>query len=49
MPTIWSFESIENNHDVYRGKDKKVKNKKMKKSYETPNICYICKEKFDNK
>ena len=72
MPTICSFRSIENKHDVYRGKDcmKKfceflrehvmkvinLKNKKMKlltkekqESYKNSKICYICKEKFENK
>ena len=72
MSTISSFRSIENKHDVYRGKDcmKKLcefvrehamkiinfKRKKMKlltkelqESYENAEICYICKEKFENK
>ena len=72
MSTISSFRSIENKHDVYRGKDcmKKFceslteyamkiinfKKKKMKlltkeqqESYENTKICYICKEKFENK
>ena len=72
MSTISSFRSIENKHDVYRGKDcmKKFceflrehamkiinfKKKKMKlltkeqqESYENAKICYICKEKFENK
>ena len=72
MPTICSFRSIENKHDVCRGKDcmKKfceflrehvmkvinLKNKKMKlltkeeqESYKNSKICYICKEKFENK
>ena len=72
MPTISSFKSIENKHDVYRGKDciKKFckflrehamkiisfKKKKMKlltneqhELYENANICYICKEEFENK
>ena len=72
MSTISSFRSIENKHDVYRGKNcmKKYceslreqaikivnfKKKKMKlltkeqqESYENAKICYICKEKFENK
>ena len=72
MSTISLFRSIENKHDVYRGKDcmKKFceflrehamkiinfKKKKMKlltkeqqESYENAKICYICKEKFENK
>ena len=72
MSTISLFRSIENEHDVYRGKDcmKKFceslrehamkiinfKKKKMKlltkeqqESYENAKICYICKEKFENK
>ena len=72
MPTIPSFRSIENKHDVYRGKDcmkmfcefsrehtikivnfkKKKMNllrKKQQKLYESPKICYICKEKFEKK
>ena len=28
MPTILSFKSIENKHDVYRGKDRKKKFRK---------------------
>ena len=72
VPSISSFKSIKNKHDVYRGKDcikkfceslKKhtmkiinVKNKKMKlltngqqESYKNTRICYICKEKFENR
>ena len=72
MSTISSFKNVENNHDIYRGKNcmKKFcesfkehsmkiinfKKKKMKlltqeqqESYENVKICYICKEKFDNK
>ena len=72
MSTLSSFRSIENKHDVYRGRDcmKKFceylrehamkilisKRKKMKlltkeqqESYEDAKICYICKEKFENK
>ena len=72
MSTISSFKSIENKHNVYRGKDctknfcetlrehamkiRNFKKKKMKlltkedqKSYENPKICYICREKFENK
>ena len=72
MSTISSFKSIENKHDVYRGKDtmkkfceslrenameiinfkkKKTKllTKEQQESYENSNICYICKEKFENK
>ena len=72
MFTISSFKSIENKHDVYRGKDfmKKFcksltyramkminfKRKKMlsltkelQESYENTKICYVCKEKFENK
>ena len=70
MSTISSFKSIENNHDVFRGKDcmkkiceslreqtidiinfKKTKllTKEQQESYENPEICYICKEKFENK
>ena len=72
MSTISSFRSIENKHDVYRGKDcmkkfceflrehtmkiinfkeKKMKllKKELKESYENAKLCYICKEKFENK
>ena len=72
MPPISSFRSIENKHDVYRGKDymkkfyeyfrehtikinnfkkKKIKllTKEHQESYENVRICYICKEKFENK
>ena len=72
MSTISSFKSIENKHDVYRGKDcmkrfceslrehaTKITNFKKKnvklltikqqESYENAKICYICKEKFENK
>ena len=72
MPTISSFRSTENKHDIYRGKDcmKKsceylrehevkvinFKKKKMKlltkeqqESYENAQVCYMCKEKFENK
>ena len=72
MSTISSFRSIENKHDVCRGKDcmKKFceflrehamkiinfKKKKMKlltkeqqESYENSKICYICKEKSENR
>ena len=72
MSTISSFRSIENKHDVYRGKDcmkklceflrehtmkiinfkeKKMKllKKEQKDSYENAKLCYICKEKFENK
>ena len=53
MPAISLFRSIENNHDVSRGKDfvnsekkKKMKllTKKPQKLYRNANICYICKE-----
>ena len=70
--TISSFKSIENKHDVYRGKDcmKKFcefltehtveiinfKTKKIRllikeqwESYENTKICYIYKQKFENK
>ena len=72
MSTISSFRSIENKHDVHRGKDcmekfceslrehamkiinfkqKKTKllTKEQQESYENAKICYICKEKFENK
>ena len=72
MPAITSYRSIENKHDVYRGKDCKKKfceslkehtmkiiifkmkkmdflTKEKQESYENANICYICKEKFENK
>ena len=72
MSTIFSFRSIENKHDTYRGKDcmkkfceflgnhtikiinfkkNKIKllTKEQQESYENPKICYICKEKFENK
>ena len=67
MSIIFSFRSIENKHNVYRGKVLPIlkrarnkiidfKKKKMKLltkeqqgSYENANICYICKEKFQNK
>ena len=73
MSTISSFRSIENKHDVYKGKDclKKFceflrehgmeiinfrKKKKMnllikdhQESYKNAKLCYICKEKFENK
>ena len=72
MSTISSFRSIQNKHDVYKGKDcmkiffgslrehaMKIinfKKKKMKvlteeqqESYENAEICYIYKEKFENK
>ena len=60
MSTISSFRSIENKHDVYRGKDRIKKfcelNKKMKlstkeqqKSYENSKICHIHKENFESK
>ena len=72
MSTVSSFKSIENKHDVHRGKDCmkrfceslrehtlkiiNFKKKKMKlltreqqEPYENRKICYICKEKFENK
>ena len=71
MSTIYSFRSIENKYDVYRGTDcmktflaflrehamkiinfrKKMKllTKEQQESYENSKICYICKEKFENK
>ena len=69
MSKISSLRSIENKHDVYRGKAcmKKfceflreqamitINFKRMKlltkeqKPYEKAKICYICKEKFENK
>ena len=72
MSTISSFRSIENHHDLYRGKDytknfceslreqvmkiinfkkKKMKllTKEQQESHESAKICYICKEKFENK
>ena len=72
MSTIFSFRSIENKHEVYRGKDcmkkfceylredaKKIVNfkkekiqlltKEQQESYENAKICYICKEKYENK
>ena len=72
MYTMSSFRSIENKHDLFKGKDcmKKFwessrkhamkiinfKNKKMKlltkvqqESDENAKICYICKEKFENR
>ena len=51
MSTILSFRSIENKHDVYRGKDcmKKfreplIEHEEQEESYENVKICYICKE-----
>ena len=72
VSTMSLFKSIENHHDVYRGKDcvkkfceslrdhamkiitfkkKKVKLliKELQQSYENVEICFICKEKFENK
>ena len=71
MSTTSSFKDIENNHDVYSGKDctktfceqamkvKKIIHFKMKRmklfineqqeSYENAKICYIYKEKFEDK
>ena len=70
MPTIPSFEGLENKHDVSKDCIKKfyeslighamrvigLKKNKMKllrnkqlKSYENANICYTCKEKFEDK
>ena len=72
MSTIFSFRSIDNKHDVYRGngcmkkicdslrehamkiinfKKKTIKllAKEQQESYENARICYICKEKFENK
>ena len=70
MSAISSFRSIENKHDMYRGKDcmkkfceslrehamkiinfKKMRlfTKEQQESYENSKICYICKEKFENK
>ena len=72
MSTTSSFKSIENKHNVYRGKDcikkfyeslrkhvmkiinfkkKKLKllSKEQQESYENAKICYISKEKFENK
>ena len=72
MSTISPFRTIENNHDVYRGKDfvpnfceflgkhaTKIINfekkkmtlltKEQQESYENAKVCYICKEKFENK
>ena len=56
MSTISSFKSIENKHDVCRGKDciKKfceslTEHEKHKESYENSNHCYICKENLENK
>ena len=72
MSTISPFRSIENKHDVYRGKDcmkkfceflrehavkiinfkkkkMKLRTKEQQESNENAKICYICKEKFENK
>ena len=72
MSTISSFRSIENKHDIYRGKgcmkkfcqflredtkkiisfrkkNMKLSTKQQQEPYENAKICYICKEKFDNK
>ena len=72
MSTVSLFRSIENKHDVYRGKTcmtkfcqslkehtmkiinfkkKKMKllTKEQQEPYENAEICYICKEKFENK
>ena len=71
MSTISSFRSIENKHNVYRGKDfvikfceylrehamklinskkeKKILTKEQHESYENAKICYICKERFENR
>ena len=72
MPTISSFRSAENKHNIYRGKDciknfceslrenameiinfkeNKVRllTKGKQESYENAKMCYICKQKFENK
>ena len=71
MSTISSFKSIENKHDVCKGKYctkvlrvvkkhtmqiNNLKKKKMnsltnkqQKSYQNAKLCYICKEKFEDK
>ena len=56
MPTISSFRSIENKHDVYRGKDSMKKfcesfiehAMKITNFEKEKNICYICKENIEN-
>ena len=45
MSTVSSFRSIENKHDVYKGKDcmkMKLLTKEQQESYENAQICYIC-------
>ena len=55
MSTISSFISIENKQDAYKKKKEKIEKKmnlltkEQQKSYENARICYICKEKFENK
>ena len=72
MSTISSFKSIENEHDVYRGKEciekfceslrehameiinfeknkMKLLANEQQESYENAKICYICREKFEDK
>ena len=60
MFTVSLFRNTKNKHYVYRGKEHAMKiinfkKKKMKltkeqqESYENTKICYICKEKFENK
>ena len=56
MSTISSFRSIENKHDVYRGKDCMKKfcesftehAMKITNFKKKKNICYICKENIEN-
>ena len=46
MFTISRFRSIENKHDVDRGKNGMKEFRGFLREYK---ICYICKEKFENK
>ena len=53
MFTMLSFKSIENKHGVNRGNDSmkgmKLLTKEQQESNKNSTICYICKEKIENK
>ena len=61
MSAILVFKSIENKHNVQRGKDcikrfcdslrehDETMKKKQQKIYENVKICYICNKKIENK
>ena len=55
VSAISSFRSIENKHDVYRGKEELIKQKmklltkEQQKSYKNAKVCYVCEEKSENK